>query len=223
MTTGMASAATFNFQKSDPADVTNADFDIISFGASENGNKVTFWMQVRGNINEHPQDGYINDYEISIENIEMTATWVNSSGMITPYIFISTESGSYSALSPGQYIISSGKLEFHIDSSYFNDIGEDYTVDVYTAHVQGSNPTTSAHLDEATYSHYSSSGGGSSGNSSPGFPVDLLLWFLIGIIILVVVIVLVVILVVHKSTPPSQPPQQPPQPPQPPTQPPWEE
>ncbi len=200
--------ASINFQANDPTDVTNADFDITSFGATDNGNTVTFWMEVRGNINEHPADGYINGYEICIEDIEMTAMWINSSGMITPFIVISTEGGSYSTLSPGEYIISGGRLEFHIDSSFFSNIGENYTVTVYTAHVLGSNPTTSSHLDEATYSHYASESP-TTGNSSGGLPWYL--WLIIALVI-VAVIVAVVLVVLHKpkQVPPQYPPQYPP-------------
>ncbi len=221
----MANAASFNFTAHDPTDVTNADFDITSFGAEDNGNTVTFWMQVRGNINEHPADGYGNIYVIDVEDddtseeVTMVAGWINTSGQTTPIIYAETESGT-SFLSPGEYTISGGRVEFNLDTSLFSGIGNNYTVKVITAHSLGSNPTAIGnHYDDATYSSSSENSGGNS-TPSGNFPWSLLWWILIALIIIIVVIVLVVLLVVHKSAQPQQPPQQPPQPP---SEPPWEE
>ena len=215
--------ANISFTATDPTDVTDADFDITSFGAEDNGNIITFWMEVKGNINTHPSDGYLNGYEIAIEDISMVAMWVNSSNYTVPVIYLSTESGSYSILSPGQYVISGGRLEFHIDSSFFSHIGDNYTVDVYTFHFIGSTPETSLKYDEAAYSHYAS--GGSSGSQSTGGTggIPWYWWLIIGLIIVAIVVV-VILLVVQKSKqmqqypPPQQPPQYPPQYPPPPEQ-----
>ncbi len=220
----MASAASINFTATDPSEITAADYDIVSFGASENGDKITFWLQVRGNINTQPPAGYMNGYQITIEGIEMTALWVNGSSGITQLIYLSTEDNSMSYLTPDEYIINGGKLEFHLSADIFSNIGDDYTVNVYTAHIHGDNAGYMAsHLDEATYSSYGSSGSGSgnggsgpqnggttSGPSAAPDMMGLLTWVIIGTIIAVVIVAVVLIIALR---PKNQKPPNPPQPP----------
>ncbi len=173
---GFASAVSFNFTASDRiGDVTNADFDITKFGAIDHGDTVTFWMEVRGKINTHPDAGYINGYEISIEDISMVGMWMNTGGNTVSIVYLETDNGQ-STLSPGEYEINGNKLSFTIQKSLLNDIGSDYTVDVYTAHITGSSPTIATHLDEAYYSPSSGGGNASGGyNGSEGI-TGMALW-----------------------------------------------
>ena len=160
---GFASAVSFNFTASDRVgDVTNADFDITKFGATEHGDTVTFWLEVRGKINTGPDAGHINGYEIAIEDISMVGMWMNASGNTVGIVYLHTDNGQ-STLSPGEYEINGNKLSFTIQKSLLSDIGPDYTVDVYTAHLTGSSPTITDHLDEAFYSPSSGSGNASGG------------------------------------------------------------
>ena len=215
--------ASINFSASDPADVTDADFDITSFGASENGNTVTFWIEVRGNVNTHPSYGYLNAYVIYIHDsshdVEIAGIWVNSSTYIYPVVYVETDSGGYSTLTPGQYVISGGRIEFHVDAMYFSNFESDYTVNVETAHAYGNDPSViSSYLDEATYSSTGGSSGGSTGGPSGGPPWYL--WLIIGLIIAGVVVAVVLVLMRKPKQMPPQypPPQYPQQPPQYPSQ-----
>jgi len=217
---GAASAATIQFTAKDPADVTNPDFDIVKFGASDHGNIVDFWLEVRGKINNHPDTDYLNGYEISIEGIEMVAVWFNVDGNTQEIVYMSSEDGGMSTLSPGQYEISGGKLTFHIDKVLLQNIGDEYVVNVYTGHLQSSTLTTSFSTDEAVYHHYASGGssGGSeeegSSSSGGGFP----LWAAgIAVVIIIVVVLFVVYFVMKRNRvqyPPQQPPVEPPEPPE---------
>jgi len=220
----MASAASINFTATDPSEITAADYDIIGFGASENGENITFWLQVRGNINTQPPSGYMNGYQITIEDIDMTALWVNGSSGITRLIYLSNEGNSMSYLTPDEYTINGGKLEFHLSADIFSNIGDNYTVNVYTAHIHGDNTGyLSSHLDEATYSSYSSSGSGAgnggseppnsgttSGQSATQDMLSWLIWVIIGTIIAVVIVAVVLIIALRpKNQKPPSPPSHP--------------
>ncbi len=168
--TGVASAATLSFQASDPADTTNPDFDIVAFGATNAGSKINLWIEVRGQINTHPEDGYMNAYVIDIsgnQDYEIASMWINNQGNIEFIGWFSVE-GNSNPLTSSDYTISGNKITYHIDADMLSDVGDDYEVTVTTAHIKGDNPTfATSHLDEAEYySNPQSGGSGSEGNNN---------------------------------------------------------
>ncbi len=224
---GIASAATLQFTAKDPADVSKADFDILKFGAKDNGNTIDFWIEVRGKINTEPENGYLNAYAIDIEGIQIVGMWYNIEGTKMGMVYVTTDSGT-STLSPSEYKISGNRIDFYLDKALFQNIGSDYTVTVYTAHIESTSASSvSYNEDDATYSSYSSGGSSSSSSSggSGGFPY----WIILAVIIVVGVIVALVILMkkqkeqyqtnYYNAPPPGNgPPPPPPQPPMPPSE-----
>ena len=166
---GAASAATLNFQATDPNDTTNADFDITAFGATPSGDKIDFWIQVRGNINTNPEDGYLNAYVIDIystQDYEIAGIWINYGGSIQSIAWVSVGDNS-NYLSTDDYTISGNKITFHIDSALFSDLGDEYQLIVTTVHIESSTPTLSGtHTDQAEYDYNPQSGGSSGGGEN---------------------------------------------------------
>ncbi len=172
---GLASAVSLSFQATDPNDTTNADFDIIAFGASPNGDKIDFWIQVRGQINTEPDNGYMNAYAIDIyssnEDYEMAAFWINYEGNTQEIVWFSVGNNP-NYLSPGDYVVSGNKLTFHIDSALLADLGDEYQVIVTTVHTESGSPSLSGlHTDQAEYD-YNPQSGGTSGGGGENPPPD---------------------------------------------------
>ena len=166
---GVASAATLNFQATDPNDTTHADFDITAFGATPTGDKIDFWIQVRGTINTNPEDGYMNAYVIDIystEDYEIAAIWINYSGY-TQTVAWAKAGDNINYLSTSDYTISGNKITFHIDSALFTDLGDEYQLIVTTVHIESSTPSLSGtHTDRAEYDYNPQSGGSSGGDEN---------------------------------------------------------
>ncbi len=170
-TTGIASAITPSFQAKDPADTSKADFDIIAFGATPNGNKIDFWIQVRGHINTNPEEGHMNAYSIDIysnkEDYEIAAFWINYQGNIQSIAWFGVgDNNNY--LSSSDYSVSGNKLTFHIDSTLLSDLGEEYQVIVTTVNTESTAPSLgSIHTDQAEYDHGVSGNAGNEDNEGP--------------------------------------------------------
>ncbi len=188
-------SADVSFTVNDGADVTDADFDIIKAGAYGSGDKVVFWMEVRGKINVNPPEGYYYTYSIDIytnddKYISVGIYGYTYSGYTVKYAWLTTES-STSALTEGtDYIISGNKISFYIDKTVENlwNSGVD-TVDFYTGKTSGSWSTT--HTDTATYS----SAGGGTGESTGGTEEAPSMWlfFLPGILGIICIVIWIVI------------------------------
>jgi len=166
---GLANAVSLSFQATDPTDTTNPDFDIIAFGATPNGNKIDLWIQVRGNINTEPKEGYMNTYVMDIygsnNDYEAAVFWINYQGNTqTVAWFKAGDNTNY--LSSGDYTVSGNKLTFHIDSALIGDVGNEYQVIVTTVHTESSSPSLSdLHTDQAEYDYNSQSRGTSNGGN----------------------------------------------------------
>lgn len=165
---GIASAATISFEASDPEDTTNPDFDIVAFGATPSGNYVDFWIQVRGNINTQPENGYMNAYVIEISsntNYEIASVWSNSDGNIQ-YIGWFKAGENTNLLPTSDIKISGNKITYQIDAQMLSGIGDEYSVTVQTVHIQGNNPSMfNTYADKAEYYYNAQSGGSGGGNN----------------------------------------------------------
>ena len=168
---GLASAVSLSFQATDPNDTTVADFDITAFGATPSGNNIDFWIQVRGQINTNPDEGYMNAYVIDIyssnEDYEMAAFWINYQGVTQSIVWFEV-GDNVNYLSSSDYTVSGNKLMFHIDSSLLANLGDEYQIIVTTVHTESSSPSLgSIHTDQAEYDYNPQSGGTSGGNENP--------------------------------------------------------
>ncbi len=165
---GIASAATMSFEASDPVDTTNPDFDIVAFGATPDGNYVDLWIQVRGNINTQPENGYMNAYVIEINSntdYEIASIWFNANGNIQ-YLGWFKVGENTNPLPANDIKISGNKITYHIDAQMLSGIGDEYSVTVQSVHAQGNNPSMlNTYADEAEYYQNAQSGGSSGGNN----------------------------------------------------------
>ena len=226
--TTMARGATFDFSATDPHDGVPANYDIIAFGAKNEGDNVHIWLQVDGQIETAPESGYttvygfsVSDYETSDKTVIILLAWENDGTTISFYGYAANGNAMIELSS--SYSVSGGKLDVYIPTYMFDIISDKYDFTAFVGHSPNSDSSPGGvyHVDEATWSSYASSdsSNSSSQNSNSGLPAWIL-WGIIGAVIAVVIIVVVLVLVLKKPQQPPQYPsyQYPPPPPQEPPQ-----
>ena len=144
LTSSAAASDIFHFNQVAPQNPNlDANFDIVYFGATPDGNFIDFWIQVRGNIDKSPQDGYINAYIINIygnETYEIAAVWWNSEENITEKAWI-TKGGNTTPLQKNEYAVSGNRIIFYIPESILSDVGDKYHLTVTTLHMEYTSST----------------------------------------------------------------------------------
>jgi len=142
----------FHFNKVAPKNPgINGDFDVVYFGATPNGEYVEFWMQVRGQIDSAPQDGFVNAYIINIygnETYGFGIVWWNLNGSITEKAWF-TKGNSTRLLDKNEYAINGNKIVFYIPLSELSEVEDEYHLTVSTIHMDYS--SNSIITDTADY------------------------------------------------------------------------
>ncbi len=163
----------------------NGNFDIIYFGGTPSGEYVEFWIQVRGEIDMSPQEGYMNAYIINIygnETYGFGIVWWNLNGTINQKAWF-TKGNNTRPLDINEYAVNGNKIIFYIPVAELSDVDDEYHLTVTTIHMDYSSnsiTTDSADYIYKPYKYPEESGG------YPSYLVPLL-----GITLIIVIIALI--------------------------------
>jgi|GEM_PF-6303880 len=163
----------------------DANFDIVYFGATPDGNFVDFWIQVRGAIDKNPEEGFINAYIINIygnETYEIAAVWWNYGGNVTEKAWI-TKGSNTTLLQKNEYAVNGNRIIFYIPESILSDVGNKYHLTVTTLHIEYSSSKIVTDSADYFYNPYEYP---EENEGIPGY-----IWPLIGVTLIIVIIAIV--------------------------------